>query len=121
MKSGVIYLLLLVTVSCKIDLKLNQLGDVFSNLVEQPEFDEADDNFAYNEAADAEDNETEEEPKEEKEYEYSVPYDGTIKDFVGISSPNCGDEIEQLDVSKMKKPHQIRLSFTGICQPGHSK
>ena len=46
-------------------------------------------------------------------YDYSIPYHYSIGDFDGISSPRPGKEIKQMDVSKVKKPNQIRLSFTG--------
>ena len=52
---------------------------------------------------------------DKEEYEYSIPYDWTMDEFTGIDTElsKCGDEVEMLDVSRMKKPHQIRLSFTG--------
>ena len=46
-------------------------------------------------------------------YDYSIPYDNSIEDFSGISPPKCGKEVKQMDVSKVKKPNQIRLSYTG--------
>ena len=45
-------------------------------------------------------------------YEYSIPYENSIEDYSGISSPSSGKEIKQMDVSKVKKPNQIRLSYT---------
>ena len=46
-------------------------------------------------------------------YEYSIPYDSSLEEFTGISTPKCGKEIKQMDVSKKKHPNQIRLSLTG--------
>ena len=46
-------------------------------------------------------------------YEYSIPYDYSTGDYYGISAPKCGKEIKQLDVLKVKKPNQIRISYTG--------
>ena len=41
---------------------------------------------------------------------YSIPYSKT--DFPGVSSPECGREIDQMDVSSIPYPNQIRLSYT---------
>ena len=93
-------LLLFVTVNCELDIKLP--ADILSDLVERPEGN----SFSYNLAE-----------GEEEEYEYKIDYDGNIDSFQEINSTlgKCGKEIPQLDVSKMKAPHQIRLSYTGTC------
>ena len=97
-------LLLLVTVNCELDIKLP--ADILSDLVERPEGN----SFSYNLAEG-------EEGEEEEEYEYEINYDWKIDQFQEINSTlgKCGKEIPQLDVSKMKAPHQIRLSYTGMC------
>ncbi|XP_063676669.1 uncharacterized protein LOC134812966 isoform X3 [Bolinopsis microptera] len=93
---------------------MDLIGDPVSNIVERSESGftyngAANDNLSYkvSEGEDGEDGENGE------AYEFSIPYDKAIEDFTGVASPVCGDEIDQLDVSKMKKPHQIRLSYTG--------
>ncbi|KAL5265300.1 hypothetical protein ACHWQZ_G006140 [Mnemiopsis leidyi] len=94
------FILLIATVSSELDINLP--ADLLSDLVERSE----DNELAYSLA----EGEEEEEP-----YKYVINYEGTIDDFSGINASygKCGKEIEQLDVSKMKAPHQIRLSYTG--------
>ena len=108
MKGRPVLLLLFVAVSF-VSSKMDLSGDPVSNIVERSES-----GFTYNGVADDDLSYKVSEEEDGEEYEFSIPYDRAIGDFTGVASPVCGDEIEQLDVSKMKKPHQIRLSYTGL-------
>ena len=50
---------------------------------------------------------------DEDPYIYTIPYENTFEDYPSIAYPKPGREIEQMDVSRVKKPNQIRLSLTG--------
>ena len=46
-------------------------------------------------------------------YVFEIPYSKTVADYPQIVYPKPGSEIEQMDVSLIEKPNQIRISLTG--------
>ena len=78
---------------------------------EDTENDQEENDAAIHQVVDSEDNP--EKVSENEEYEYFIPYENSMKDFPEIIPPKSGLEIPQMNVSMVKKPNQIRLSYTG--------
>ena len=93
------------------DTENGQEEDTENSQEEDTEYGQEEKDAANHQEVDTEDNP--QNVSENIEYKYFIPYENSMKDFPEIIPPKSGLEIPQMNVSMMKKPNQIRLSYTG--------